>query len=200
MSPTPHALERLIREFTKLPGIGPKTAERLVYYLLKQPKEELEAMADSLRQAKDEVIVCQKCFRFTDQNPCPICSNTKRDSSTMCVVAESQNIPIIEKTGAFTGYYHVLGGLISPLEGITPDKLKIAELEKRLKANGIKEIILALNPDLDGETTSLYLAKLIKPMGIKVTRLARGLPMGADLEYADEVTLESAFVGRREVN
>ncbi len=199
MSPTPHALERLIREFTKLPGIGPKTAERLVYYLLKQPKEELEAMADSLKQAKNEVVVCRLCFRFTDQDPCPICSNAKRDKTLLCIVAESQNIPVIEKTGAFSGLYHVLGGLISPLEGITPDKLKINELEQRLKANGVKEVILALNPDLDGETTSLYLAKLIKPSGIKVTRLARGLPMGADLEYADEVTLESALTGRREV-
>lgn len=200
MSPTPHALEQLIREFTKLPGIGPKTAERLVYYLLKQPKEELVSMADSLRQAKDEVVICRQCFRFADQDPCPICADKRRDKSLLCVVAESQNIPVIEKTGAFAGHYHVLGGLISPLEGITPDKLKIDELEQRLKTNGVKEVILALNPDLDGETTSLYLAKLIKPIGIKVTRLARGLPMGADLEYADEVTLENAILGRKEIN
>ncbi|HCM45860.1 MAG: Recombination protein RecR [Parcubacteria group bacterium GW2011_GWE1_43_8] len=200
MSPTPHALEQLIREFTKLPGIGPKTAERLVYYLLKQPKEELVSMADSLRQAKDEVVICRQCFRFADQDPCPICADKRRDKSLLCVVAESQNIPVIEKTGAFAGHYHVLGGLISPLEGITPDKLKIGELEQRLKTNGVKEVILALNPDLDGETTSLYLAKLIKPIGIKVTRLARGLPMGADLEYADEVTLENAILGRKEIN
>jgi len=200
MSPTPHALEQLIREFTKLPGIGPKTAERLVYYLLKQPKEELVSLADSLRQAKDEVVICRQCFRFADQDPCPICADKRRDKSLLCVVAESQNIPVIEKTGAFAGHYHVLGGLISPLEGITPDKLKIGELEQRLKTNGVKEVILALNPDLDGETTSLYLAKLIKPIGIKVTRLARGLPMGADLEYADEVTLENAILGRKEIN
>jgi len=200
MSPTPRALERLIQEFTKLPGIGPKTAERLVYYLLKQPKEELVSMADSLRQAKDEVVICRQCFRFADQDPCPICADKRRDKSLLCVVAESQNIPVIEKTGAFAGHYHVLGGLISPLEGITPDKLKIDELEQRLKTNGVKEVILALNPDLDGETTSLYLAKLIKPIGIKVTRLARGLPMGADLEYADEVTLENAILGRKEIN
>ncbi len=200
MSPTPRALERLIQEFTKLPGIGPKTAERLVYYLLKQPKEELVSMADSLRQAKDEVVICRQCFRFADQDPCPICADKRRDKSLLCVVAESQNIPVIEKTGAFAGHYHVLGGLISPLEGITPDKLKIGELEQRLKTNGVKEVILALNPDLDGETTSLYLAKLIKPIGIKVTRLARGLPMGADLEYADEVTLENAILGRKEIN
>jgi len=199
MSPTPRALERLIQEFTKLPGIGPKTAERLVYYLLKQPKEELEQFAQSLHQAKNEVTTCGQCFRFSDQDPCPICSDKKRDKTLLCVVAESQNIPVLEKTGAFRGLYHVLGGLISPLEGITPDKLKIAELEQRLKANGVTEVILALNPDLDGETTSLYLTKLVKPLAIKITRLARGLPMGADLEYADEVTLENAIVGRREV-
>ncbi len=200
MSPVPHALERLIREFTKLPGIGPKTAERLVYYLLKQPKEELAAMADSLQQAKDEVVTCGQCFRYSDQNPCPICADKRRDKSLLCVVAESQNIPVIEKTAAFGGHYHVLGGLISPLEGVTPDKLKISELETRFKSNGVKEVLLALNPDLDGETTSLYLAQLIQPLGIKVTRLARGLPMGADLEYADEITLESAITGRREIN
>lgn len=199
MSPTPRALERLLQEFTKLPGIGPKTAERLVYYLLKQPKEELEAMAQSLKAVQDEVVSCAQCFRFTDQNPCPICGDPKREKSVLCVIAESQNIPILEKTGAFHGLYHVLGGLVSPLEGVTPDRLRVKELEARLKTNGVKEVILALNPNLDGETTALYLAKLIKPLGIKVTRLARGLPVGADLEYADEVTLESALTGRREV-
>lgn len=199
MSPTPHALARLIQEFTKLPGIGPKTAERLVYHLLKQPKENLSLFAESLNQAKAEVVVCGLCYRFSDQNPCPICTDKKREHNLICVVAESQNIPVIEKTGAFNGLYHVLGGLISPLEGTTPDKLRINELEARLKANGVKEVILALNPDVDGETTSLYLSQLIKPQGIKVTKLARGLPMGADLEYADEVTLESALIGRREL-
>ncbi|MBI5733376.1 MAG: recombination protein RecR [Candidatus Kerfeldbacteria bacterium] len=199
MSPTPHALDRLIQEFTKLPGIGPKTAERLVYYLLKQPKENLSLLAESLNQVKTEVTVCSRCYRFSDQNPCLICADKKRDHSLICVVAESQNIPVIEKTNAFNGLYHVLGGLISPLEGTTPDKLHISELEARLKANGVKEVILALNPDVDGETTSLYLSQLIKPQGIKVTKLARGLPMGADLEYADEITLESALTGRREL-
>jgi recombination protein RecR len=199
MSPTPRALERLLQEFTKLPGIGPKTAERLVYYLLKQPKSELEAMAESLAQVKDEVLNCTSCFRFTDQNPCSICTDSRRDKNLLCVVAESQNIPVLEKTNAFHGLYHVLGGVVSPLSGITPDKLKIKELEARLKANGVKEVILALNPDLDGETTALYLAKIIKPLNIEVTRLARGLPVGADLEYADEVTLENAITGRREV-
>lgn len=199
MSPTPHALERLLREFTKLPGVGPKTAERLVYFLLKQPKDELAALAESLTKAKDEVATCSQCLRLTDQEPCLICRDSGRDKSIICVVAESQNIPVIEKTGAFKGRYHVLGGLVSPLDGITPDKLTIKELEARLRANGVKEVILAFSPNVDGETTSLYLAKIIKPLGIKVTRLARGLPVGAELEYADEVTLESALTGRREV-
>lgn len=199
MSPTPRALEALLREFTKLPGVGPKTAERLVYHLLKQPKAELEALAESLRLAKDEVVTCSSCFRFTDQNPCALCADPRRDKSVLCVVAESQNIPVIEKTSAFHGLYHVLGGLVSPLEGITPDRLNIQQLEARLKANGVKEVILAFSPNVDGETTSLYLAKIIKPLGIKVTRLARGLPVGAELDYADEVTLESAITGRREV-
>lgn len=199
MSPTPRALERLLQEFTKLPGIGPKTAERLVYYLLKQPKEELTAFAESLQQVQQQVVRCSVCHRFADQSPCLICTDSKRDKTTLCVVAESQNIPVLEKTGAFRGLYHVLGGLVSPLEGVTPDKLTVKALEQRLKANGVKEVILALNPNLDGETTALYLTQLIKPLGIKVTRLAQGLPVGADLEYADEVTLESALTGRREV-
>lgn len=199
MSPTPRALEQLLQEFTKLPGIGPKTAERLVYYLLKQPRGELAAFAQALMSVQSEVVTCAKCFRYVDRSPCDICTNLKRDQTMLCVVAESQNIPVIEKTNAFHGLYHVLGGLVSPLEGVTPDKLTIAQLEARLKSNGVREVILALNPDLDGETTSLYLTKLIKPLGLKVTRLARGLPMGADLEYADEVTLESAITGRSEV-
>ena len=189
----------MLHEFTKLPGIGPKTAERLVYHLLKQPKEALTAFGESLALVKDEVVTCSQCFRFTDQNPCSICADRQRDSHIICVVAESQNIPVLEKTNVFHGLYHVLGGVVSPLEGVTPKELKCTELEQRLKANGVTEVILAFNPDLDGETTSLYLAKIIKPLGIKVTRLARGLPMGADLEYADEVTLESAITERREV-
>jgi len=199
MSPIPRTLERLLQEFTKLPGIGPKTAERLVYYLLKQPKATLEDFAQSLLQVKNDIVICQNCFRFTNQSPCPICSDSTRNKNLLCVIAESQNIPVLEKTNAFRGLYHVLGGLISPLDGVTPDQLKVKELEARLKSNGIKEVILALNPDLDGETTSLYLAKIIKALGIKVTRLARGLPMGADLEYADEITLENALTDRKEI-
>ncbi|MEK7496430.1 MAG: recombination mediator RecR [Patescibacteria group bacterium] len=199
MPSTPHALEKLIREFTHLPGIGPKTAERLVYHLLKQPPSALESFAASLQAVKNEVVKCQQCFCLTDQNPCQICSNLERDKTLLCVVAESQNIPILEKTSAYVGLYHVLGGVISPLEGVSPNELTIKELLFRLKNNGVKEIILALNPDVDGETTSLYLAQNLKPLGVKITRLARGLPAGADLEYADEITLENALLGRREI-
>jgi len=199
MSPTPRALEQLLKQFTQLPGIGPKTAERLVYYLLKQPKEKLTIFAQALAEVHKEVLTCSICFCFADQNPCSLCRDNKRDKTILCVVAESQNIPVLEKTNAFNGLYHVLGGVINPLEGITPEQLKIKELLNRLKTNGITEVILALNPDINGETTSLYLSQLIKPLGIKLTRLARGLPMGADLEYADEITLESALNDRREL-
>lgn len=199
MSPTPKALERLIQELAHLPGLGPKSAERLAYFLLKKPSEVVESLINSLKQAKAEVITCAICQRFATDSPCAICRDSKRDSYIICVVAESHNIPIIEKTHAFNGQYHVLNGLLSALDGITSEHLKIKELVNRLKSNDIKEVVLALNPDLDGETTSLYLAKLIKPLNIKVTKLARGLPIGADLEYADEITLESAIKGRNEL-
>lgn len=199
MSPTPKVLERLIQELTNLPGFGPKSAERLAYYLLKQPPEMVNSLITSLNEARRQVITCLSCQRFAEESPCAICRDTKRDSSILCVVAESHNIPVIEKTHAFAGKYHVLHGTLSALEGITPDKLKVKELISRLQNNGVNEVVLALNPDLDGETTSMYLAKLIKPLNIKVTKLARGLPVGADLEYADEVTLESAITDRREV-
>ncbi|MBU1038775.1 recombination mediator RecR [Patescibacteria group bacterium] len=199
MSPTPHALEQLLKEFSQLPGIGPKTAERLVYYLLKKPKNNLLNFAASLKKVHAEVGTCSVCFRFADQNPCQICTDSKRDHHIICVVAASQNIPALEKTHAFHGLYHVLGGLINPLEGITPDQIRFKELINRLKTNGVQEVILALNPDINGETTNLYLSQMIKPLKIKVTRLARGLPMGADLEYADEITLENALKERREL-
>lgn len=199
MSSTPKALEQLIHDLSSLPGFGPKSAERLVYYLLKQPPEMINNLITRLKSAREDVVTCGVCQRFAENNPCNICSDTKRDTAIICVVAESHNIPIIEKTHIFNGRYHVLHGILSALDGVTPDKLKITELMTRIDKHGIKEVILALNPDLDGETTSLYLAKLIKPLKIKVTRLARGLPVGADLEYADEVTLESAIAERREI-
>ncbi len=199
MSPTPKALEKLIQELSHLPGLGPKSAERLAYYLLKKPADVIDNLITSLRDAKAQVITCKTCQRFSNESPCNICKDPNRNNNMICVVAESHNIPVIEKTHAFSGKYHVLNGLLSALDGITPEQLKIKELIDRLKANGVTEVVLALNPDLDGETTSLYLAKIIKPLNIKVTKLARGLPIGADLEYADEVTLESAIKGRNEI-
>ena len=203
MSKFPPALQNLIDHFSRLPGVGPKTALRFVFYLLKQPKEEVTKFAAALGVIKDNIATCQVCQNFSEKNPCPICADSRRDHSSICVVAEHQDLPVIENTGEHHGTYHVLGGVLDPLHGVTPDQLKIKELVARIQnANGkIREIILALNPDLEGETTMLYLTKLIKSFGksIKITRLARGLPMGSDLEYADEVTVSDALKGRKEI-
>ena len=195
----PEPIQNLINEFNKLPGIGPKTSERFVFYLLKQPKEEISRLAQVLENLKDKITYCSVCQNVSEKNPCIICSDQKRSKTTICVVAESHDMASIENTGEFNGLYHVLGGNLNPLENITPDKLKIKELVQRIKKDGVKEIILALNPDLEGESTTLYLTKLLKPLNIKITRLARGLPMGSDLEYADEVTLSNALKGRLEI-
>lgn len=198
--PFPNAIQNLINQFSKLPGIGPKTAERFVFYLLKRPREEVAGFISALRTINEQVIrQCPTCQNFMESNYCPICSNPRRDQTVICVVAEPQNVMIIEKTGDFNGLYHILGGVLNPSEGTTPDQLKIKELIERLKKNNIKEIILALNPDIPGESTSLFLANLLKHHQIKITRLARGLPMGSELEYADEVTLSNALRGRREM-
>jgi len=203
VSKFPPALQNLIDHFSRLPGVGPKTALRFVFYLLKQPKEEVTKFAAALGVIKDNIATCQVCQNFSEKNPCPICADSRRDHSSICVVAEHQDLPVIENTGEHHGTYHVLGGVLDPLHGVTPDQLKIKELVARIQnANGkIREIILALNPDLEGETTMLYLTKLIKSFGksIKITRLARGLPMGSDLEYADEVTVSDALKGRKEI-
>ena len=186
-----------------MPGVGPKTALRFVFYLLKQPKEEVAKFAAALGAVGNDISTCQICQNFSEKNPCPICADPRRDHGTICVIAGHQDLPVIENTGDHHGTYHVLGGVLDPLHGVTPDQLKIKELVARIKnGNGaIKEIILALNPDLEGETTMLYLTKLIKSFGkpIKITRLARGLPMGSDLEYADEVTVSDALKGRKEI-
>jgi len=213
MSNFPPSLQNLIDSFSHLPGVGPKTALRFVFYLLKQPKIDVEKFAAALGTLKNQIAVCQVCQNFSEKNPCSICGDSRRDHGTICVVAEHQDLPVIENTGDFHGTYHVLGGVLDPLHGVTPDQLKIKELVARIKKsspganpplaeNGaIKEIILALNPDLEGETTMLYLMKLIKSFNkqIKITRLARGLPMGSDLEYADEVTVSDALKGRKEI-
>lgn len=195
----PEPLERLIDEFTKLPGVGPKTAQRLAFHLLESPKQEVEFLAKAMVDAKRNLTHCGQCFTITDQNPCGLCRDVKRDSSLVCVVAEPKDLMALERTHEFKGTFHVLGGLISPLDGIGPDELRIRELLLRLEPGKIREIIVATNPSATGEATALYLAKLIKPLGVKVTRLACGLPMGADLEYADEVTLSKALEGRREL-
>jgi len=200
MAQFPASIKDLIDQFTKLPGIGPKTAERLVFHLLKQPKENLVKFGLTLEHLKDKIIICKQCQNFSETNPCLICSDKKRNNKVICVVATPQDLLSLEKTNEYQGVYHVLGGVIDPLEGITPDQLKIRELFERVKKDGVLEIILALSPDLPGETTMLYLTKLLKQFkDIKVTRLAQGLPSGSDLEYADEVTLTSALRGRKEV-
>ena len=195
----PEPLSELIDELTKLPGIGPKTAQRLAFYILQIPEQEVKSLADALLSARQSLRQCSICYALTDCNPCEICQNEKRDSSLVCIVADPKDMMAIERTGEYHGLFHVLGGLISPLDGIGPDQLKIRELLLRLQNGAVKEIILATNPSAVGEATALYLAKLIKPLEIKTTRLAMGLPMGADLEYADDITLIKALEGRREV-
>lgn len=199
MTKFPSSIQNLIEEFNKLPGIGPKTSERFIFYLLKQPKKELDKLAEGIRHLKEKITLCFICYNFTEKTPCPICSDSRRDQKTICVVAESPDVHAIEKTSKYQGTYHVLGGVINQIEGIGPDQLKIKELVNRIKKDGIKEIILATNPDLEGESTALYLVRLLKPLGVKITRLGRGLPMGSNIEYVDEVTLANALAGRGEM-
>ena len=191
------SVDRLIEEFSKLPGIGRKTAMRLVFYILKEDKTEAERLAQALLDVKERVKYCSICFNITETDPCFVCQDEKRDKSIICVVEEANDVLALEKTGVYKGLYHVLGGALSPLDGIGPDNLRAKELLLRLK-DGVNEVILATNPNVEGEATAIYLSKLIKPLGIKVTRIARGLPVGGDLEYADQVTLMRALEGRRE--
>jgi recombination protein RecR len=191
-------IARLIEELNRLPGIGPKTAQRLAFYLLRRPREEVYQLADALREARDRVVLCSVCCNLTDVDPCPICSAPDRDRGLICVVEDPRDVAAMERTRQYRGLYHVLQGAISPLDGVGPDDLHIAELLRRLDGN-VREVILATNPDVEGEATALYLVKLLKPLGTKVSRLAHGLPVGTDLEYADELTLARALEGRREV-
>jgi recombination protein RecR len=190
-----NSMQRAVEELSKLPGIGKKSAQRLVFYLLKLPREEIVALAKSLVDVKDKASYCSICFNITEKNPCSICRNDHRDRSIICVVEEANDVMAFEKTGEYKGLYHVLGGALSPLDGIGPDDLKIKELLARIK-DEVKEIILANNPNVEGEATALYLSKLITPLGLKLTRIARGIPVGTDIEYADEITLTRALEGR----
>jgi recombination protein RecR len=193
-------VSRLIEAFNKLPGIGPKSAQRLTYYLLRAPQEEAQALAQAILEMKEKIILCSICQNITDADPCIVCSDDRRDHSKICVVEEPLDILALERTGSYKGLYHVLHGVISPMDGIGPDELKTRELIMRLKTPGeVQEIIMATNPNLEGEATAMYLTRLIAPLSIRVTRLARGLPVGADLEYADDVTLTRALEGRQEV-
>lgn len=189
-------ISKLIHEFSKLPGIGNKTAQRLALYILKMPKEDAKSLAEAIVDARDKTINCSICYNITSEDPCHICSDPKRDKSTLCVVQESKDIIAIEKTKDFKGLYHVLQGVISPMEGIGPNEIRIKELILRLQKEDVKEVIIATNPNIEGEATAMYISKLIKPSGIKVTRIAHGIPVGGDLEYTDEVTILKAFEGR----
>jgi recombination protein RecR len=196
----PEPVARLIEALQRLPGIGPKTAQRLTFFMLKRPTDEVRELADSLVGVKERIVSCSICFNITDQDPCRICSDPARDPGLLCVVEEPNDLLAMERTGEFKGRYHVLLGALSPLEGIGPDDLKVRELLARLDAGGASEVILATNPNVEGEATALYLTKLMRPLGVRITRIARGLPVGGDLEYADQVTLSKALEGRREVS
>jgi recombination protein RecR len=190
---------RLIEELNRLPGIGPKSAQRLAYYLLRVPEEQALRLAEAIREVKEKITFCSVCFNFAEGDPCMICRDTARDASKLCVVEEPLDILAIERTRHYRGLYHVLHGALSPTAGIGPEDLKIRELLNRLRDGTVEEIIIATNANLEGEATAMYMARLIEPLGVKVTRLARGLPVGGDLEYADEITLTRALEGRREM-
>ncbi|HEX9247550.1 MAG TPA: recombination mediator RecR [bacterium] len=192
-------LVRLIEELSKLPTVGPKTAQRLAFYMLSMPAEDAEALASAILEAKRRIRYCSVCANITETDPCELCTDAKRDQSVICVVENPRDVAAMERTREFRGLYHVLQGAISPLDGIGPDDLRIAELLRRLAGGTVLELIVATNPRVEGEATALYLAKVIKPLGVKVTRIAHGLPVGGDLEYADEVTLARALEGRREL-
>ncbi len=198
LPPTAEPISRLVQELNRLPGIGPKSAQRLTYHLLRAPEEQLKLLAEAILAVKQQISLCSTCFNVTDVDPCLVCRNEERDQSKICIVEQPQDILALEHTRIYQGLYHVLHGAISPTEGVGADNIRIRELLERLKGNQVTEVILATNTNLEGEQTALYLNKLISPLGIKVTRLAQGLPFGAELEYADDVTLTRALEGRQE--
>ena len=192
-------LARLVGELEKLPGVGPKSAQRMAFYLLRIPREEAQRLSDAISEVKEKIHFCEECFNFTDEKLCEVCRDPRRIRETICVIAEPRDLIAMEKTHEFKGLYHVLQGVISPQEGIMPDMLRIRELMPRLSRNNVQEVIIATNPTIEGEATAFYLAKLLKPLGVKVTRIAHGLPAGGDLDYADQATLISALNWRREM-
>ena len=192
-------IQRLIDELARLPGIGRKSAQRLAFHLLVVEEEDARRLARAVVEMREQVHLCRRCFNVTDGDECSICRDLRRDASMVCIVERAQDIVVVERTGEFRGRYHVLGGAISPIEGIGPERLRFSELVARVRAEGIKEAIVATNPTVEGDTTALYLAKVLKPEGVRVTRLASGLPVGGDLDYADELTLGRALVGRQEM-
>jgi recombination protein RecR len=195
----PESLARLIEHLQRLPGIGAKSAQRLAFHILKTPREDVDRLGEALRDVKERVTYCSVCNNITDADPCAVCSSTDRDHRVICVVEDPQNAMAIEKTRGFRGLYHVLLGALSPLQGVGPDDLKIKGLLARVDAGSVDEIILATNPNVEGEATAIYLARLLKPLGIKVTRIAMGVPVGGDLEYTDEITMQKSLEGRRVV-
>jgi recombination protein RecR len=199
MSATPKPVMQLVEELSRLPGVGPKTASRLTYFILRSPAELAVSLAEAIRQVKERTVWCEICFNIAENSPCAICSDANRDATQICVVEEPLDVLALERTRQYHGLYHVLQGAISPVEGIGPQELRIGELMARLRDGSVREVLLATNPNLEGEATAMYVAQRVVPLGIRVTRLARGLPIGGDLEYADEVTLAQALEGRREV-
>jgi len=197
--PLPRAIQSLITELQKLPTVGPKTAERYAFYLLKQPAEQLQKFAQTIAELKEKITICKNCLAIAEKNPCQICTDSNRDKTTLCLVADSRDILSIESTKQYSGQYHVLGGLINTIENIKPENLNIKQLIEKVKQGSFKEIILALSSNIEGETTALYLTKILKPYKIKISRLAKGLPTGTDLEYADEMTLINALKYRNEL-
>ena len=195
----PKSLARLVGEFEKLPGIGPKSAQRLAFHVMRVPEDETRSLADALMAVKGSIKFCTICHNYSEGDICDICADSRRDHAALCVVAEPRDLIAMEKTNEFRGVYHVLHGVISPLEGVTPDRLKIRDLQQRVAEGTVREVILATNPTVEGDTTSLYLAGILKPLGVKVTRIAHGMPVGGDLDYADQATLIQALEWRREL-
>jgi len=196
----PEPFARLIEALERLPGIGPKSAQRITFFLLKRPIDEVRELSEAVIALKEKITYCRTCFNVTDEDPCRICADPARDDRVLCVVEEPNDLLAMERTGEFRGRYHVLLGALSPLDGVGPEDIKVRELLARLEAGGTTEVILATNPNVEGEATALFLAKLLRPLGVRVTRIARGLPVGGDLEYADQVTLSKALEGRREIS